>query len=1107
MHILAALLTLAAATASTTLDPDRLAGFKARNIGPAGMSGRVAAVAAVPSDPRVVYAGAATGGLWRSRNGGLTWEPVFDDQPVHAIGSIAIAPQNPDVVWVGTGEGNTRNSVSIGNGVYRSLDAGRTWAHLGLEKTERIHKIGLDPVSTSVAYVCATGPEWGETEERGVFKTEDGGRTWKKVLYVDTKTGCGDLAVDPRNPGKVYAAMWQFRRWPWFFSSGGPGSGLYVTHDGGASWRKLQEEDGLPKGELGRIGLAVAPSDPQVVYAIVEADKSAVVRSTDGGRTWKVRNDKPNVAPRPFYFNEIRVDPKDADRLYSLDYNIRVSEDGGKTFTVLPGATWAAIHGDHHDLWIDPADPTRMYDGNDGGVAVSHDRGRTFRFVENLPLAQYYHVAVDDARPFNVYGGLQDNGSWRGPSAVWQQGGIRNHHWLEVGGGDGFETVPRPGDPTQGYSLWQGGNLLRWDLKTGEEKMVKPAAPEGTRLRFNWNAGLATDPFDPAIVYLGSQFLHRSTDRGDTWQTISPDLTTNDPAKQKQDTSGGLTTDVTAAENHTTIIAIAPSPVEKGLLWVGTDDGRLHVSRDAGATWTSVEKALVGVPPNTWIPHVEPSRHAAGTAFVVLDNHRRADTRPYVFRTDDYGRTWRSLVTSDVRGYALSIRQDPVDPDLVFLGTEFALYFSKDGGRSWSHLKKTLPTASVHDLAIHPRDHDLVIGTHGRALWILDDVRPLRSLTAAALQAPLTLYPASPAVQHWVRPADGGFGFGAGEFQGENRPYGAILTYSLNFPDLPVQDEEKERARKEGARADERRKKEATETGPVSPPAPGAKPPAAEAAAPAKPEDAKKTEEKSGDKEPKVDVTVADASGKVVRRFKAPARLGVNRAAWDLRRDAFRALPKAEDAPAEDEEPGGPEVPPGTYTVTVSFRGQEGRQPIEVQPDPRSANRPADWTVRYDAIQRAGALHDAVADAIWRIRRTRDDVALVQERAKQAAEAAGEKDPEKRDALPLVKSGDKVIEALGALEKKLWQSPEATGILPDTDVVSRLFLATASLESSWDPPSPNQLEHLRQVDALLRRTLSEVNAAFDGPVAAFRKEAEAAGIALLASPPVALPPR
>ncbi|HEX6865345.1 MAG TPA: hypothetical protein VF414_21130, partial [Thermoanaerobaculia bacterium] len=588
---------LAAMPAAGAVDPDLLAGMKARSIGPSGMSGRVAAVDAVESNPDTIWAGAATGGVWKSVDGGLTWRPVFDDQPVASVGALAIDQSNPDVVWVGTGEGNVRNSVSIGNGVYRTLDGGRTWQHLGLEKSERIYRIVLHPSNPDVAWVTAMGQLWGENPERGVYKTEDGGKTWNRILYVDEKTGASDLVIDPSNPNHLIASMWQFRRWPWFFKSGGPGSGLYSTYDGGRTWKKATQEDGMPEGELGRIGLAISRSNPEIVYAMVEASPSALLRSDDGGKSWKSVNTRYDVNPRPFYFGDIRVDPVWPNRVYSLDYDVRVSNDSGKTFE--QGISGNEIHGDFHALWIDPNNPDHLISGGDGGLGISYDRGRTNRAVTNLPLAQFYHIAVDNDLPYNVYGGMQDNSSWRGPSSGLTFGGIRNHEWLLVGFGDGFETLPDPQDSKIGYSMWQGGNLGRFNLNTSELRDIKPPAPDGTKLRFNWNAGLATDPFTPGTIYYGSQFLHKSTDRGETWTIISPDLTTNDPEKQKQDESGGLTIDVTAAENHTTIIAIAPSPLQQGVIWVGTDDGRLHVTRDGGKTWESVEKNVKGVPANT----------------------------------------------------------------------------------------------------------------------------------------------------------------------------------------------------------------------------------------------------------------------------------------------------------------------------------------------------------------------------------------------------------------------------------------------------------------------------------------------------------------------------
>ncbi|HEY4590801.1 MAG TPA: hypothetical protein VIJ61_00240, partial [Thermoanaerobaculia bacterium] len=464
--LLALALVLLASSARAALDPGLLAGMSARSIGPAGMSGRVPAVAAVESNPNVVYIGAAAGGVWKSTNGGLTWTPVFDDQALSSIGAIAVAPSNPDVVWVGTGEGNPRNSASVGDGVYRSLDGGRTWAHLGLEKTERITRIVVHPTDPDVAWVAALGQEWGESPERGVYKTADGGKTWSRVLYVDPRAGAAELVIDPRNPNKLFASLWQLRRWPYFFKSGGPGSGLFVTYDGGRTWKRYAEEDGLPKGDLGRIGIAISRSNPDVVYATVEAAKSAVIRSDDGGRSWQTVNDRYDANPRPFYFAHLMVDPELPNRVYSLDFNIRVSNDGGKSFEDL--ISGALIHGDYHGIWISPRDPSWLYVTNDGGVAVSHDRGKTMRFATTLPLGQFYHVAVDNETPYNVYGGLQDNSSWRGPNTVWQQGGIRSYEWTTLVGGDGFETRPDVADSKLVYTMSQGGEVIRYDMRTGE---------------------------------------------------------------------------------------------------------------------------------------------------------------------------------------------------------------------------------------------------------------------------------------------------------------------------------------------------------------------------------------------------------------------------------------------------------------------------------------------------------------------------------------------------------------------------------------------------------------------------------------------------------------
>lgn len=1074
-------LVLTAVPCAAQVDPGLLAGMRARSIGPAGMSGRVAAVVAAPSDPAVVYVGAATGGVWRSTNGGLTFEPIFDDQPVAAIGALAVHPTDPEVLWVGTGEGNVRNSVSVGNGIYRTRDGGRTWEHLGLEATERIHRILLHPSDPGTAYVAALGREWGENPERGVFRTRDGGRTWERVLYVDERTGTADLVMDPTNPDKLFAAMWEYRRWPWFFKSGGPGSGLHVTRDGGDTWVRLTPEDGLPEGELGRIGLGIARSDPRIVYAFVEAAENALYRSDDGGLTWEKAGSGDNVGNRPFYYADLRVDPERPGRVYSLWSVVSVSDDGGRTFERLVG--WD-VHPDHHAMWINPRDARHIILGNDGGVAISHDRGVTWRFVRNLPLAQYYHIRVDLERPYNVYGGMQDNGSWKGPSTVLENGGIRNYHWSEVGFGDGFDTSPDPEDPLRGYAMSQEGYLSRWDLHTGERKDIRPSPPEGEKLRFNWNAGFAQDPFESGTIYYGSQYLHRSRDRGDTWEILSDDLTTDNPEWQKQAESGGLTPDVTGAENFTTIIAVAPSPVEPGVMWVGTDDGRLHVTRDGGGSWESLEARIPDVPDHTWIPHIEPSRFEAGTAFVVFDDHRRSNWTPYVFRTDDFGRRWTRLAgREDVWGYALSIAQDPVDRDLLFLGTEFGLWVSLDGGERWFKWTHGVPTVGVRDLVVHPREHDLVIGSHGRSAFILDDVSPLRTLTAQLLDSALYLFPIPDAVQYRTRQTGASRFPGHGEFRGETRAYGAILTFVANGSDLPHPDEDVERRRK----AEERARAGAGSTGQR-----GDDPGTGGAA---------DDESYSG----KATIEVSDASGAVIRTWEEDVHLGLNRTAWNLRRDAFRG-PREEEEEESEFRPSGIPVLPGTYTVKLTFGGEEASRAVEVQPDPREQATPEDRGSKYETLLRAGALRESLADAITLIHRVRRDIdATVTriERREKAAQAEA-KVPREAGASPgagtdeLRTRAEDIRDRLKEIEERIRVPEDAKGIVYSDDRVWNMAgYALGSLQSSWDAPTEAQLTYLDRAEQAARAVLSDLNEVITSELAPFRQAARQAGLELL----------
>lgn len=786
--LLAALLVLPpVAAADIPIDSNTFGGLRARAIGPAVMSGRIAAIDGVANDPVTLWVGTASGGVWKSEDAGITFEPMFDDH-TQSIGAVAVDPQDPDTVWVGTGESWVRNSVSRGDGVYKTTDGGDSWTHVGLPDSERIAEIRVHPRDSKTVFVCATGRLWSAGGERGVWKTTDGGDSWENVLEKGADTGCSDFDLDPQDPSILYAGMWQFRRSPDFFTSGGPGSGLYKSTDGGATWNELRS--GLPEGELGRITVTVAPSRPSTVYAIVEAKETALYRSDDVGTSWRRISDASNIQFRPFYFGELKVDPTDHQRIYRPGFSFTVSTDGGKSFSALFGAGFSfSVHPDHHALWVNPANPQNLVLGTDGGVYISNDRSRTWRHVKSLPVSQFYRVAHDSQWPYNVYGGLQDNGAWRGPSRM--AGGIQNKHWDVVGGGDGFATLPDPHDPSIVYYDYQGGELRRVNMELGTTKSIKVYPLEGQpKLRFNWNTPVHLSATVPGTMYIGSQFLHRSRDHGDSWETISPDLTTNDPARQRQADSGGLSPDNTTAENNTTVYAISESPIDSQVIWVGTDDGNVQVSRDAGATWKSATAAIPDVTAGSWVSSITASPHAAGTAFVSFDDHRRGDMGVFAFRTDDFGASWSSIASAEqVKGYAWVIKQDPVNADLLYLGTEDGLWLSLDGGGHWARFTENLPPVAVHDLVIHPVEHDVIIGTHGRGVYIIDDVTPLRHITAATLEADVSLLPSRPSYQVLQTSV---FNFaGAEEFVGENPGDTASVTYYLKkrhlFGDLKVE--------------------------------------------------------------------------------------------------------------------------------------------------------------------------------------------------------------------------------------------------------------------------------------------------------------------------------
>jgi len=874
---------------------ETFAGLELRGIGPAVASGRVGDIAIHPSDESTWYVAAASGGVWKTTNAGTTWSPIFDQQGSYSIGCVAIDPKDPLVVWVGSGENNLQRSVSYGDGVYKSLDGGRTWENVGLKASEHIGRIVIDPRDSNVVYVAAQGPLWSAGGDRGLYKTTDGGKTWKAVLAISENTGVTDVVLDPRAPDVLYAAAHQRRRHVWGIVAGGPESGLHKSADGGATWKKLS--NGLPSEEIGRIGLALAPADPGTLYAIVEAANrgGGFYRSQDGGSSWEKRGD--HVSGSPQYYQEIFVDPQDADRIYSMDTWAQVSEDGGKTFRRV-GERFK--HVDNHALWIDPDDSEHLLMGSDGGIYESWDRGATWDFKSNLSLAQFYRVAVDNATPFyNLYGGTQDNNTLGGPSRTVSASGITNDDWFVTVGGDGFQSRVDPTDPNIVYSQWQYGGLVRYDRKSGELIDIKPIEEAGEEpLRFFWDSPLIVSPHAPTRLYFAANKVFRSDDRGDSWKRVSPDLTRR-LDRNTLKIMGRLWGPDAVFKNAGSsyfgnVVALAESPKVEGLLYAGTDDGLVQVSEDGGATWRKVER-FPGVPEMTYVARLEAGKHDASTVYAAFDNHKMGDFKPYLLKSADRGRTWTSIAGDlPARGSVYALAEDHVDPRLLFAGTEFGVFFTMDGGKQWTQLKGGMPVIAVRDLAIQERENDLVVATFGRGFYVLDDYTPLRRTTPALLEQEAVLFPLDDRI--WMYHASQPLGLPEKAFQGDsfftapNPPFGAVFTYYLK-------DELK--TRKKARLAAE---KEVVETGgDVSYPS----------------WDALREEQR--EEEPAVVLTVADEEGRVVRRLTAPAEAGLHRVAWDLRfppANPVQLTPAGEPNPFADK-PRGPMVAPATYTVTL----------------------------------------------------------------------------------------------------------------------------------------------------------------------------------------------
>jgi photosystem II stability/assembly factor-like uncharacterized protein len=908
-------LPAAAATATpnqATLDQGVISGLGIRNIGSATMSGRISAVAAAheKSGGIVLYVGAASGGVWKSTDGGTTFRPKFDKQSAQSIGSIAIDPNNTNTIWVGSGEAWTRNSVSVGDGIYKSTDGGETWNNMGLPNSERIVKIAVNPGNSNLVYACVTGKLWSDSADRGVYRSADAGKTWTQVLKGGNgSTGCGSMSMDAKNPNTLFASLWDFRRKGWTFRSGGEnadapsGSGLYRSDDGGNHWTEITPaaNKGFPEKPFGRIAVTVAPSDSKIVYAFVESTKSALYRSDDGGKTWDRRDDSQRMVWRPFYFANLIVDPTNPDRIFKPDLVLIQSLDGGKTFAEVGGGA----HGDFHDVWIDPSNPSQVIAGDDGGLWFSKDGGNRWWKANNLPVSQFYHVSVDNDDPYHVYGGLQDNSSWVGDSSY--PGGITNSRWENMYGGDGFWTFDDPTDHDYLYAEAQGGNIGRVNRHTHVVRDIQPRANDNEKLRWNWNTPIALSPTDKTTLYIGAQFLFRSHDHGQTWDRISPDLTSNDPAKQKQEESGGITVDNSAAEMHTTIYSISESPKDANVIWVGTDDGNVQVTRDGGKTWKNVT-AGAGVPASSWVSYIDASHFDAGTAYVTFDRHTYGDMTPMVYKTTDFGGHWQALVSGKqdkgLRGYAHVVRNDPVKPGMVYVGTEFGLWISNDDGANWAQFKGgDFPAVAVRDLAIQSRDNDLVLATHGRGIWIIDDLTALRSLTPALLQQDVVFLPSRPQVQHLQ--GFGGWAEGDASYRGENASNDITITYY-------------QRARHLFG---------------------------------------------------KLKLEVLDSKGNVVETLPASKRRGINRVDWSMGVKPPTVPPAAQIAGSATQ---GPRVVPGVYTVRMTKGEKTFETQITVGLDPRAPFTLADRQVQFDAAMKVHGMFGQMSDLVARIQAVRE---------------------------------------------------------------------------------------------------------------------------------------
>src|SRR5215469_556580 len=894
--------------------PDLLANLKFRNLGPAAAGGRVTAVAGIPGNPSVYYVGAAAGGVFKSVDGGLTWKPIFEHESTASIGAIAIAPSNPNFVWAGTGEGNIRNDVIDGHGVYFSSDAGHSWKFMGLRETQQISEIAVDPIDPNTVFVGAMGHAWAPNAERGVFKTTDGGKTWKKVLFVNDTTGVSDLALDAGNPKVIFAGMWEFRRYPWTLNDGGPNSGLYRSTDGGETWEKLTK--GLPEGPLGRIAVAVAPTNPDHVYCMIGTKQGMLWQSTDMGDSWTSVTNNRALDVRAFYFSKMVVAPEDENKVFFLSFNLVESEDGGKTSHVAD----RGVHSDHHALWIDPKDPNRMIQGGDGGVFLSMDGSKTWQFLEGLPIEQIYQVATDSRVPYYICGGLQDNSAWCGPSSDLSHTHVPGSAWYTTTGGDGEYSVPAPSDPDIVYSDSQNGSIGRLDLKTHISQFVRPYVdgveemkPADLKYRFNWTSPIAVSPRDANEVYIGANVLFKSTDGGKTWNPISGDLTRND--KGKQEVPGGpVQHDISGAETYDTIISIGLAPNDPNVIWVGSDDGYVQVTRDGGKTWTNVTSHIPGAPEWARVYQIGVSPFDAGTAYAIYDGHMIDNRHAYVYRTSDYGARWEKITNGlpdDVPVHV--VREDPNQRGFLAAGTDTGLFYSSDRGGHWKPIRANFPTVPVWDLTFVKSTRDLVVATHGRGFFVFDDIRPLEELTPEIEASAFHLFTPSEGMMLHRWRSDEGQRSG---YSAPNAPDGVVVDYFLKS-EIKVSPEQKK------------------------------------------------------ERQTPVKITITDEQGNPVNTEYGPSEAGVNRFVWNMRYEGPTPLKSAAPPPPEVEaffNPNrGPMVVPGTYKISVTVNGQTQTQTTTVVPDPNVHVDPAVFRAQTEAGLRARSEVSAMNEMLNRI--------------------------------------------------------------------------------------------------------------------------------------------